>query len=233
MPTRASRRPSGLPRYPPHFANPDVGGVQGLVLPLQLRAGRGSSGRWRSRGTTSSFAVPKWRRSQDASARRSVLRVPAEDLLRYGGWVAWNGEDSEVTLRFERAGTSTRFEPGAAAFEDVPANYDQLRRQRVRWNRGGLFAHRPHMGAVADPALEYGGLALIYWFVLFARGGLRGIVYVWALIQTLLLLPTLYHVAIIALLLLVPRAGHGLLHGQNVRGSDLPWILFSQIQERG
>jgi len=57
-------------------------------------------------------------------------------------------------------------------------------------------------------AFEFGGLAILLWFAFFARNGLRGLVWAYAALVTLLVgLPTLYSVALITLVLLIPRGG--------------------------
>jgi cellulose synthase/poly-beta-1,6-N-acetylglucosamine synthase-like glycosyltransferase len=211
-----------------HFADPDIGGVQALILPRQ-RDGWTRKLRMMEIAWNHLFL----RRAQMATLTPQVLdgalcAYRRVDLLHAGGWVPWNGEDSEVTIRLLRIGFRMRFEPDSAGFEDVPADFAALRKQRVRWNRGGLFAHRPHFGALVSEAPEYGGLAILYWFLTFFRGGLRSILYVWAIFATLLLrLPTFEHVVIIAAILLIPRAmvmGYYLAYYHRL--TDLHWILF-------
>jgi cellulose synthase/poly-beta-1,6-N-acetylglucosamine synthase-like glycosyltransferase len=128
------------------------------------------------------------------------------DVLSAGGWVYWNGEDNEITLRLYRIGFRTRYEPRAVAFEDVPDTYRSLRKQRVRWNRGGVYAHRRHMGALRSGAFEFGGIAILVWVLMFMKGGMRYFIYVYALLITLLAgVATLYTVAFLLILLLVIR----------------------------
>ena len=190
----------------PHFADPEVGGVQGLILPLQQDG-------WTRKLRFMEIAWNHLYLRRAMMATRSTQVVDGAfcayrraDLVRLGGWVAWNGEDTEITLRVQRIGYRTRFETGAAAFEDVPADYESLRKQRIRWNRGGLFAHRRHLGALFGDAFEFGGLAILLWLTFFIRGGLRTLIWAYALLATVLLgLPTLLHVAIIAAILLIPR----------------------------
>jgi cellulose synthase/poly-beta-1,6-N-acetylglucosamine synthase-like glycosyltransferase len=210
----------------PHFADPDVGGVQGLILPLQ------------SRGWTRKlrFMEIAWnhlflRRALMATRTTQVVdgafcAFRRRDLLAVGGWVSWNGEDTEITLRLERVGYNMRFETRTGAFEDVPPNYAALKKQRVRWNRGGFFAHRRHFGAIFSGSVEYGGIAMLFWFLLFIRGGLRSLIYVYAILVTVLLgIPTFYHLLIIVGLLLLPRAlviGYYLVRLR--RWGYLPWL---------
>ena len=189
-----------------HLADTDVGGVQGLILPLQTTG-------WTRKLR---FLEIAWnhlylRRAQMATRTAQVVdgafcAFRREDLLRVGGWVAWNGEDTEITLRLQRQGFRMRFETGAAAFEDVPADFAGLRKQRVRWNRGGVFAHRRHLGGLFSEPLEFGGMAMLMWLTFFVRGGLRGLIWVYAIILAIFAgLPTILDILIISLTLLVPR----------------------------
>jgi cellulose synthase/poly-beta-1,6-N-acetylglucosamine synthase-like glycosyltransferase len=191
----------------PHLADPEVGGVQGLILPLQPETWTG-----KLRLMEVAWNHLFLRRAQMATRTTQVVdgafcAFRRADLLAVGGWVPWNGEDTEITLRLQRQGYRMRFEMSAAAFEDVPGSYATLRKQRIRWNRGGIFAHRRHLGALFGDAFEFGGLAILMWFTLFARGGLRGLVWAYAALLTILLgLPTILTVALITAILLIPRS---------------------------
>ncbi len=198
---------SGFAAIVRHFADPEVGGVQGMILPLQTDG-------WTRKLR---FMEIAWnhmflRRAQMALRATQVVdgafcAFRRRDLLAVGGWVGWNGEDTEVTLRLQRLGFRMRYEPDAVAFEDVPASFAQLKKQRVRWTRGGMFAHLRHYGALFADRAEFGGLAMVFWLTMFARGGMRQMIYVYALLATLLLhLPTLLHLGIIVALLFIPRA---------------------------
>lgn len=210
-----------------HLADPSVGGVQGMILPLQTEG-------WTRKLR---FMEIAWnhlylRRAQMATRTTQVVdgafcAFRRADLLRAGGWVSWNGEDTEITLRMQRQGYRMRFEPGALAFEDVPADYNDFRKQRIRWNRGGIFAHRRHLGSLFTGPFEFGGLALAMWLVFFVRAGLRGLIWAYALLFFLIAgLPTLLDVAVITAILLVPR---GLVIGYYLvrlgRWRFLPYIL--------
>lgn len=207
-----------------HFWNPRVGGVQGQLLPLQ------STGWTRQlRMMEIAWAHLFLRRGLMATRTAQVVdgafcAFRRANLLAVGGWVPWNGEDTEVTLRLQRAGYRMRFEPGATAYEDVPENLAALRRQRIRWNRGGLFAHQRHFPSFFSPTPEYGGLALAFWFLLFIRSGMRSLIYLYAIL-VVLYLPTVLHILVIAALLLIPRAiviGYYMVRSHRAR--HLPWL---------
>lgn len=198
---------TGFSAMIPHFADPEVGGVQGMLLPLQTdgwtRKLRFMEVAWNHLFLRrSTYAV---RAAQVVDGAFCAFR--RKDLVDVGGWVAWNGEDTEITLRLERIGYRMRYEPDALALEDVPPNYRDLKKQRIRWARGGLFAHLRHYGAVFGAAPEFGGLAVVVWLTIFARGGMRQLIYFYALLATFLLqLPTVFNLALIVALLFLPRA---------------------------
>ena len=192
----------------PHFADPEVGAVQGMILPLQ-RTG------WVRKMRLQEICWNHLFLRRGLMATRSTQVVDGafssfrrKDMLEVGGWVPWNGEDNEITLRLYRLGYRTRYEPDAVAFEDVPKDYAALRKQRVRWNRGGLFAHRRHFGALTSSTFEFGGIATLIWVLTFLKSGMRYLVYIYAVIVTLLAgIPTLITIAFVVVFLLIPRGG--------------------------
>ncbi|MCI4334541.1 MAG: glycosyltransferase [Thermoplasmata archaeon] len=191
----------------PHFADPEVGGVQGAIHPRQrtgwtrkLRALEIAWGHYFQRP-----AVMGARAGEVIDGLFSAFR--RKDLVALGGWVPWNGEDTELSMRLQRLGYRVRMEFGARAYEDVPENYDALRRQRVRWARGMLMANGQHYPSLVSPAPEFGGLGVLLWFLTFARSGVRSLVYVFLVLLLLLLgVHALIDVAFLLLLALAIRA---------------------------
>ena len=198
----------GFHHIVPHFADPEVGAVQGMILPLQREG-------WVRKMRLQEICWNHMFLRRGLMATRSTQVVDGafssfrrKDMLEVGGWVPWNGEDNEITLRLYRLGYRTRFEPKALVFEDVPENYQALRKQRVRWNRGGLFAHRRHLGALTSPAFEFGGIATVIWALTFLKSGMRYLIYVYAVLVTLIAgIPTLITIAFVVAFLLIPRGG--------------------------
>jgi cellulose synthase/poly-beta-1,6-N-acetylglucosamine synthase-like glycosyltransferase len=190
----------------PHFADPEVGAIQGLILPLQREG-------WTRKLRLLEICWNHLFLRRGLMATRATQVVDGafcafrrKDVLEAGGWVYWNGEDNEITLRLYRLGFLTRYEPGAVAFEDVPATLRSLEKQRVRWNRGGVYAHRRHFGALKAGSFEFGGIAVLVWVLMFMKSGMRYFVYVYALLITLLAgVSTLFTVAFIVLALLTLR----------------------------
>ncbi|MFZ3355711.1 MAG: glycosyltransferase family 2 protein [Thermoplasmata archaeon] len=226
----------GFSKIIPHFSDPDIGGVQGLLLPLQ-QTGWTSRLRFTEVAWNHLFLRPAtmgMRACQVIDGAFSACR--RTDLLAAGGWVNWNGEDTEVTLRLQRQGFRMRLETGSAAFEDIPATYAKLERQRVRWSRGGIYAHYRHFYASFNEAWAYGGLAMLYWIALFIRAGLRSALYVYVILGVVFV-PTALHLAIILLLLLIPR---GIVIASFMiryrRARWIPWIVawpvFSVIKQQ-
>ncbi|MCI4355003.1 MAG: glycosyltransferase, partial [Thermoplasmata archaeon] len=191
----------------PHFADPEVGGVQGAIHPRQrtgwtrkLRALEIAWGHYFQRP-----AVMGARSGEVIDGLFSAFR--RKDLVALGGWVPWNGEDTELSMRIQRLGYRIRIEFGARAYEDVPENYEMLRRQRVRWARGMLMANGQHYPSLVGKTPEFVGLGVLLWFLTFARSGVRSLVYVFLVLLFLILgVHALIDVAYLLLLALVIRA---------------------------
>ncbi len=162
-----------------HFADPQVGGVQGAIHPRQkngwTRKMRALEIAWQHY-----FLRPAGMGTRSAEVIDGLFSAfRRADLVELGGWVPWNGEDTEITIRIQRLGYQIRMEFGAVAFEDVPENYTALRKQRVRWSRGILMANGQHYESLFGPTPEFAGLAVLFWFLLAIRSGLRSLVYVY------------------------------------------------------
>jgi cellulose synthase/poly-beta-1,6-N-acetylglucosamine synthase-like glycosyltransferase len=215
----------------PHFADPEVGGVQGSIHPRQrkgwtrkLRALEIAWGHYFQRP-----AVMGARSGEVIDGLFSAFR--RKDLVALGGWVPWNGEDTELSMRLQRLGYRVRMEFGARAFEDVPEDYETLRRQRVRWARGILMANGQHYPSLVSRTPEFTGLGVLLWFLTFARSGVRSLVYVFLVLLFLLLgVHALVDVAYLLLLALLLRAVPLVYFlGKMGRWDMLPWIPFFPI----
>jgi cellulose synthase/poly-beta-1,6-N-acetylglucosamine synthase-like glycosyltransferase len=215
----------------PHFADPEVGGVQGSIHPRQrtgwtrkLRALEIAWGHYFTRP-----AIMGARAGEVIDGLFSAFR--RQDLVALGGWVPWNGEDTELSMRLQRLGYRVRMEFGARAFEDVPEDYDALRRQRVRWARGIIMANGQHYPSILGPNPEFAGLGVFLWFLTFARSGVRSLVYVFlALLLLLLGVHALVDVAFLLLLALVVRAVPlAYFLGKMERWDMMVWIPFFPV----
>jgi cellulose synthase/poly-beta-1,6-N-acetylglucosamine synthase-like glycosyltransferase len=215
----------------PHFADPEVGGVQGSIHPRQregwtrkLRALEIAWGHYFQRP-----AIMGARSGEVIDGLFSAFR--RADLVALGGWVPWNGEDTELSMRVQRLGYRVRMEFGARAYEDVPENYEALRRQRIRWARGILMANGQHYPSLVGRSPEFAGLGVLLWFLTFARSGVRSLVYVFlALLLVLLGVHALVDVAYLLLLALALRAVPlGYFLAKMRRWDVLVWIPFFPI----
>lgn len=214
-----------------HFADPEVGAVQGAVFPRQrtgwtrkLRALEIAWGHYFQRP-----ALMGTRAGEVVDGLFSAFR--RKDLVALGGWVPWNGEDTEISMRLQRQGYRVRMEFGARAYEDVPANYALLRRQRVRWARGVLMANGQHYPSILSRVPEFAGLGVVVWFLAFARSGVRSLVYVFlTLLLVVIGVHALVDVAYLLLLALVARAVPLAYFLMKMGRPDmLPWIPFFPI----
>jgi cellulose synthase/poly-beta-1,6-N-acetylglucosamine synthase-like glycosyltransferase len=215
----------------PHFADPEVGGVQGSIHPRQrkgwtrkLRALEIAWGHYFQRP-----AIMGARSGEVIDGLFSAFR--RKDLVALGGWVPWNGEDTELSMRIQRLGYRVRMEFGARAYEDVPADYDSLRRQRVRWARGILMANGQHYPSLLSDTPEFAGLGVLLWFLTFARSGVRSLVYVFLVLLLLILgVHALIDVAFLLLLALAIRAVPlAYFLGKMERWDMFVWIPFFPI----
>ena len=215
----------------PHFADPEVGGVQGAIHPRQkdgwTRKLRALEVAWNHY-----FLRPAGMGTRSAEVIDGLFSAfRRAELVEVGGYVPWNGEDTEIAIRFQRLGYRVRIEFGAVAYEDVPENYDALRKQRVRWARGILMANGQHYSSLLGDTPEFAGLGILFWFLLFVRSGVRSLVYVFlALLVVILGVPALLDTAILFLIAIGLRALPLATFLVRMDRKDvLPWIPFFPI----
>lgn len=215
----------------PHFADPEVGGVQGAIHPRQTAG-------WTRKLRALEIAWMHYLLRPAGMATRSAEVIDGlfsafrrKDLLDLGGYVPWNGEDSEISIRLQRLGYRVRIEFGALAYEDVPANYATLRRQRVRWARGILMANGMNYEALLGPSPEYGGLGILFWMIGMIRSGVRSLLYVFVLLLLVVLgVPALVGLAALLLIAVAVRGVPIAYFLIKMRRYDvLPWVPFFPI----
>jgi cellulose synthase/poly-beta-1,6-N-acetylglucosamine synthase-like glycosyltransferase len=225
--TIISEKP-GFAAMVPHFADPQVGGVQGGIHPR-----RRTGWTWKLRALEIAWMHYMLRPAQMGTRSAEVIdglfsAFRRQDLIDIGGYVPWNGEDTEVAIHLQRLGFQIRIEFGALAYEDVPASYDDLRRQRVRWARGIWMANGQHYESLFGPTPEFAGLGVLFWFLLVVRSGVRSLAYIFLAALILVLgVPALEYAAVLLAIALVIRAvplGYFLV--KMGRPDVLPWILF-------
>ena len=221
----------GFAEMIPHFADPKVGGVQGAIHPRQ-REGWTRKVRAMEIAWNHYFLRPAGMGTRSAEVIDGLFSAfRRKDLVDIGGWVPWNGEDSEISMRIQRLGYQTRIEDRALAYEDVPENYASLRRQRIRWGRGILMANGQHYPALLGRTPEFGGLGVLFWFLFFLRASVRGLVVVYLLLLLLLVgVPALFGMAVLVGLALGIRSGPVAYYLVRMGRMDvLPWLLFYPI----
>ena len=214
-----------------HFADPTVGGVQGAIHPRE-RTG------WTRKLRTLEVAWLHYMLRPAGMATRSAEVLDGlfsafrrKDLVELGGWVPWNGEDSEISMRIQRLGYKIRIEFDALALEDVPYNYDTLRKQRVRWSRGIIMANGQHYRSLLGPTPEFAGLGVLFWFLLVIRSGVRSLVYVFLGLLILFLgVPGLvYTIELLAIATAIRAVPIGYFLVKMRRTDTLAWIPFFPI----
>jgi cellulose synthase/poly-beta-1,6-N-acetylglucosamine synthase-like glycosyltransferase len=144
------------------LADPGVGAVAGQV---RLFHPRGSLRRFQV--LEYDYGQGLLKHAQTASAG-SVLVAPGPvsayrvDVLRAVGGVPDDtmSEDFDLTLRVIRHGLRVAYEPRAVAYTEAPRTDAELRRQRIRWGRGGLQALRHHRSMIGARPL---GLVGLFW----------------------------------------------------------------------
>ena len=209
-----------------YFANPEIGGVQGQIHPRQKdhwpRKLRAMEIAWQHL-----FLRPgsmSARAAEVIDGAFSVFR--RKDLLALNGWIPWNGEDTEISIRLQRLGYRIVIALDAQGYEDVPARYAPLRKQRIRWTRGGVFANARNYPAIFSGAIEFGGLAILFYYLLVLRAGARALVFVYLGLLTVFLgVPGIVHAAYLLLALLLLRSIPLAYFLIRMRRYDaLPWI---------
>jgi cellulose synthase/poly-beta-1,6-N-acetylglucosamine synthase-like glycosyltransferase len=144
------------------LVDPRVGGVAGQVRLFHPR------------GTLRRFQVLEYdygqgllKLAQFASAG-TVLVAPGPvsayraDVLHAVGGVPGDTltEDFDLTLRVIGHGLRIAYAPRAVAYTEAPRTDAELRRQRLRWGRGGLQVLRKHRAMIAARPL---GLVGLFW----------------------------------------------------------------------
>ncbi|MGA8664864.1 MAG: glycosyltransferase family 2 protein [Thermoplasmata archaeon] len=209
-----------------YFADPEVGGVQGQLQPRQktgwTRKLRAMEIAWQHL-----FVRPAGMGARAAEVLDGAFSLfRRKDLVELGGWQPWNGEDTEISIRLQRVGYRVCLAFEAIAYEDVPPTYATLRRQRIRWTRGGVFANARHYPAIFSAAPEFGGLAVLFYYLLVLHAGARSLVYVYlALLAVFLGLPGILHAFYLLVALIALRAIPLAYFLIRLRRYDvLPWI---------
>jgi len=171
----------------PHFAEPTVGGVSGLPLPLgtrpllaKLRAVEVYMNQGFVRLGMSAVDGLLSMTGVFSAYRRSCLEA-------LGGFAEGiNGEDTDIALRIGRLGYRLVNDPRLVVYSEVPGSFAELREQRLRWFRSTF-----HVAARNRSAMRWGE-GVRGWFSL-----------PWALVQATrrsVMIPILVYTAVVVLL---------------------------------
>ncbi len=209
-----------------YFADPEVGGVQAQLRPRQkdgwTRKMRAMEIAWQHLFVRP--AAMGARAGEVLDGAFSLFR--RKDVEELGGWLPWNGEDTELSIRLQRSGYRVCIALEAIGYEDVPPTYRSIRKQRIRWTRGGIYANARHYPALFSAVPEFGGFAVLFYYLLVLHAGARSLVYVYLGMLTLILgIPGILHAFYLLVALLVLRAIPLTYYLVRMRRFDvLPWI---------
>lgn len=154
--------PAALRHLVGPLADPTVGGVAGQV---RLFHPRGALRRFQVMEYNYSQGLLK--RAQCATAG-TVLVAPGPVSAYRAGLLGDLGgfpddtltEDFDLTLMVVAAGRRVVYEPRAVAYTEAPRTDAELRRQRIRWARGGFQVLRKHRSMIGD---RRRGLVGLFW----------------------------------------------------------------------
>jgi biofilm PGA synthesis N-glycosyltransferase PgaC len=163
--------PQALSHLVPRLANPEVAAVAGQVRLFHQK------------GSIPSFQVLEYdycqalvKQAQYATTG-TVLVAPGPvsafraDVLRELGGVPSQTltEDFDLTLAIIAEGYRVAYEPRAIAYTEAPRADAELRRQRIRWGRGGLQVFARHRRLIGSRRLRLFGMfwlpySVVSWF---------------------------------------------------------------------
>lgn len=179
--------PNLLAAAVPHFADPAVGAVSGLPLPLERR---GLLAKMRATEVYMNQGFVRLGMSAvdgvlSLSGVFSAYRRSCLDTL--GGFAEEiNGEDTDIVLRIGRLGYRLINDPRIYVFSEVPRSLPSLREQRLRWFRSTFHVASRNRSAITP------------------RQGVRGMFSLpWALLQVVrrsVMVPILIFAGVVAVL---------------------------------
>lgn len=96
-------------------------------------------------------------RTLQASGALGAFRRAA--IQKLGGWDPELAEDGDISLRMIKDGWRIAFAPDGVASTDLPDTWGMLRRQRVRWDRGGWRTYFSKHRRLLRPSVAGWGVA--------------------------------------------------------------------------
>jgi cellulose synthase/poly-beta-1,6-N-acetylglucosamine synthase-like glycosyltransferase/peptidoglycan/xylan/chitin deacetylase (PgdA/CDA1 family) len=160
--------PDALGRLVQPFADPSIGAVSGNT---KVANRRGLLGKWQHIEYVIGFNLD--RRTYDVlgcmpTVPGAIGAFRRETLHDVGGVPAATlAEDTDLTMATLRAGWRVVYAPDAVAWTEVPANLNQLWRQRYRWCYGTMQAMWKHRRSITEhgPAGRLGRRGLPYLLI--------------------------------------------------------------------
>ncbi|ORA69109.1 glycosyl transferase [Mycolicibacterium elephantis] len=134
-----------------HFANPRIGSVGGMPLPIREQT-------WIDKVRLVEVLMRHGFFQISQVGYQGVLGVPGmfavyrrSVLSEVGGFVVgMNGEDTDICMRLDTAGYHTIADPSAVYYTETPASYAHLHEQRTRWFRSIYHLTAHNRGIVLD-----------------------------------------------------------------------------------
>ncbi|GAA3947353.1 glycosyltransferase [Gordonia caeni] len=145
-----------------HFAEPDVGCVGGIPMPMEERT-------WIDKCRLIEVYMRHGFYQVSLDGYDGVMGIPGmfaiyrrDQVRAVGGMVTgMNGEDTDICMRLTAAGYRSVADPRAVYYSETPASFAHLREQRTRWfrsiyhlagrNRRMLFDFRTMAGTFVLP----------------------------------------------------------------------------------
>ncbi|MGI5216849.1 glycosyltransferase [Nocardia sp. CA-290969] len=166
-----------------HFANPRVGSVGGMPMPMAEKT-------WIDKVRLVEVLMRHGFFQVSLDGYQGVLGVPGmfaiyrRNVLRQvGGMVeGMNGEDTDICIRLTAAGYHTLADPKAIYYSETPLSYAHLREQRVRWFRSIYHITAHNRSILLDRRSMTGTFVLPFQLVNAARRAMLAPLLLFALI---------------------------------------------------
>ncbi|MEE3852269.1 glycosyltransferase [Gordonia sp. LSe1-13] len=166
-----------------HFADPKVGCVGGLPMPLEEKT-------WIDKCRLIEVYMRHGFFQVSLDGYDGVMGIPGmfavyrrSQLISVGGMVqGMNGEDTDICMRLAAAGYRSVADPTAVYYSETPVSYAHLREQRTRWFRSIYHLTARNRGLVFDGRTMIGTFVLPFNLVNAARRAMLAPLLIYALI---------------------------------------------------
>ncbi|MDY6808157.1 MAG: glycosyltransferase [Actinomycetota bacterium] len=166
-----------------HFADPRVGCVGGIPMPLEEKT-------WIDKCRLIEVYMRHGFFQLSLDGYAGVMGIPGmfavyrrSQVLAVGGMVqGMNGEDTDICMRLTAAGYRSVADPTAVYHSETPASYAHLREQRTRWFRSIYHLTARNRGLLLDGRTMVGTFVLPFNLVNAARRAMLAPLLLYALI---------------------------------------------------